>query len=813
MKREFVDISVLSLSLAGLIALWPTPSLGAPPEVSVNRKFACASQLYQTIGKWEPAQNWRTDSFTPDHLLILRASTEKADVNFAVTSSRGYTDLIRRTPLAVEAIRWREDEGCVPHLQLVTRDLHKKEAAFTDWDLAELLDHSFEKKQAGLIYVWSPHMNLSVKGYHEAEKVAQDKHIDFTPMLDPNAAMDMAKKVAHANHIPDVALRRFAADSLYHRNMIEHYPSFVVYRNGVIPGNARMGYDVPQALSNFVNSSLNSGAVTPPDGPSGLRHPASNEPPLSDDIKKICTATGPTLVKRLFVPKDEIPNYFHRVLSKAGWVAFSNGWGDEDSEHQIVLLNLANGSTKLGPGPYDLVPLVDEELVTQPHPFHFYKTSDVLKHGADTQILYDDVDMAGYYQSTGLLSTNGSVNTHRILMDDTRDSTVDGLVLRDFKIKSPTKSAKDIKTASREMYACEGKLMKLPMLSKNGTRVSGIDETGYTKVFEIGIKNDHCKELLNTEAGTGKADFSFDQKMLAFHKAFNGNNSLGWNETPQQNWHQNVFVYNIETGQVKQLTHNTTGNSTYPVFKSDGMVVYADSVPGPSGGIVHSFVVADPSKVPWSESTADLAVDKCVEPKCDQKKMKEHLLSVAVIGGLWDAVCIGAGEVNRNSALLTAMTLNGNDCKTLVQNQWKDYQAKVARETLVTVNNEIKALKGLTVDTLIAACPAVLPVPGPSPIEIGESAEETTTATQIFSNKCSLCHGTGDYKMDFTNLASLYQLKSKTTPSNTLAQEILRRIQPSTAADNRMPLGGQLDDLELKTLANALKDAQPAAAQ
>ena len=112
----------------------------------------------------------------------------------------------------------------------------------------EFSDQDFEREVAGLaegmagavVYVWSPHMPLSVDGYSEIDQAARGMGLAFIPVLFPGSDRDFAMREAQRVGIPDSALREMTAAALLGQDALVHAPTVVVYdvagRAAKLPG-------------------------------------------------------------------------------------------------------------------------------------------------------------------------------------------------------------------------------------------------------------------------------------------------------------------------------------------------------------------------------------------------------------------------------------------------------------------------------------------------------------------------------------------------------------------------------------------------
>jgi hypothetical protein len=113
--------------------------------------------------------------------------------------------------------------------------------SFTDQRLEKVLGRS----KAGIIYFWSPHMPLSVKGYKEAAQVARELEISFLPLLDPFASIITKKKTY-----------KIESKTLIDLGVLDHFPGVLVYSKGKITSPLLQGYEQIESLKTFVKEYL-----------------------------------------------------------------------------------------------------------------------------------------------------------------------------------------------------------------------------------------------------------------------------------------------------------------------------------------------------------------------------------------------------------------------------------------------------------------------------------------------------------------------------------------------------------------------------
>lgn len=146
----------------------------------------------------------------------------------------------------VTDVTWSTD--CVPST-VDTPRLGSAMGRFTDADLRGLVAHH----PRGLLYVWSPHMPLSVDGVRVARIVAERRGLPLTILLDPAANTGLARSViARHGWPPDSAI---VADSteLRFRDVLVHAPTIQGYASGRLVGSAFPGYHTVDEYSAYLD--------------------------------------------------------------------------------------------------------------------------------------------------------------------------------------------------------------------------------------------------------------------------------------------------------------------------------------------------------------------------------------------------------------------------------------------------------------------------------------------------------------------------------------------------------------------------------
>ena len=100
--------------------------------------------------------------------------------------------------------------------------------AFTDEHLKELL----AEDDRLVVFLWSPHLPLSVEGYHEIVHAASSLDIPVVAVVDGTADIEFVRRVADEQGIPEGARRPMRSVELLFRDIAVHTPSVLVFSKG-----------------------------------------------------------------------------------------------------------------------------------------------------------------------------------------------------------------------------------------------------------------------------------------------------------------------------------------------------------------------------------------------------------------------------------------------------------------------------------------------------------------------------------------------------------------------------------------------------
>ncbi len=130
------------------------------------------------------------------------------------------------------------------HLKVNYRILPK--ISFTEFDLDLKLKRSQQDKSKGFIYLWSPHMPLSISGISEAKLTAKEMNLDLTIVSDENASASSLKILLKNKqiHEGDVLPLLYESLSRLHKDQLTyvHFPTLFLYDSGQLVSTGLPGF-------------------------------------------------------------------------------------------------------------------------------------------------------------------------------------------------------------------------------------------------------------------------------------------------------------------------------------------------------------------------------------------------------------------------------------------------------------------------------------------------------------------------------------------------------------------------------------------
>lgn len=235
-----------SLAAAAILAL---AGGGVSGQQAAATAVSCAAEVEAARRRWHVVEPpLLQPPLTPgDSLRHWPTTTLGAWV--VDDTSAGHATLTRVDPATLTRMSWTAD--CT-----VTTTSRPRPAApppaFADADLARLLATG----GSGVLYLWSPHMPLSVDGYATLVAATRARGLALEPLLDPAADRAFASREATARRLPAAALRVADAVELQFRELALHAPSAAVFAGGRLIGSVLRGYRTAEEYTAYFDREL-----------------------------------------------------------------------------------------------------------------------------------------------------------------------------------------------------------------------------------------------------------------------------------------------------------------------------------------------------------------------------------------------------------------------------------------------------------------------------------------------------------------------------------------------------------------------------
>jgi len=399
------------------------------------------------------------------------------------------------------------------------------------------LDDSYLKQliktnKAGLIYVWSPRMPLSVQGLEEARKAAADAGIAFVEARDPHAgpAAD-SQMLLNSNRLMGLGV-------------MNHFPTIAFFKEGKVLPTLVPGYESREQLTNLMSSILSDKSVEM----------------INKGAAKNVEVSQLALQEIRAYSNARVPEYFYKIRSNGQMISYS-------SEGTNYLFDLSNGSEITLPGTYDPVFNLGTDTMLFPmgngYNFHSLKKWQAGDH---SPLLFDET-LLGVYQSTGLLKTEDGKITFRVISEQMGNH-----LTRDYSYSPSEDAITPLGESAKTL--CSNFSIKLPIVSKNGLEVGGVDLVAKkTAIFKI-MADGTCEKVEELGLITGKLNFSYDSRFITYH--IYATDHAEYEHRPDSNHQANIYVFDRQTKKTYQVTTNVGLNSMYPDFTQAGELVFAD---------------------------------------------------------------------------------------------------------------------------------------------------------------------------------------------------------------------------------------------
>lgn len=232
--------------------VWGIVTCGGPLAAVAGqapRGGTCDRLVQQQLRDWGAVGPPRTQPNVAGRGLVRHWPTAQLGVWVVEADEGSATTLTRVEPQHLTRISWTD--GCTARADTRARGVAPA-PRFSDDDLVSLLRRS----SRGVLYLWSPHMPLSVDAYDALVSAARSRGLEVMALLDPAADRVFARASIEGRALPEAALRVADSIELTFRDALVHAPAIQAYANGQLQGSPFPGAHTADEYGAFLDRVL-----------------------------------------------------------------------------------------------------------------------------------------------------------------------------------------------------------------------------------------------------------------------------------------------------------------------------------------------------------------------------------------------------------------------------------------------------------------------------------------------------------------------------------------------------------------------------
>ncbi|MCC7442409.1 MAG: hypothetical protein IT285_12300 [Bdellovibrionales bacterium] len=517
----------------------------------------------------------------------------------------------------------------------------------------------------------------------------------------------------------------------------------------------------------------------------GLNPPAAADAPegVPEELQDVCRLrdTRPLILSNVSAQ----PSYFAKIHPE-GSHAFYIGSGN-----RMLTLESNDMLTRDRPivGSIDPVPSPDGRILAVPG-LEIYWLPEVMEKGEGAELLLEDADHSGVYQSVALLRSGrrggaADLRVYRVITDSSGE-----VLYRDYEVNfSGARPTARILGNAGPGHLCPGKDYKTIMISKTGRLLGAYDPTsGTSKVIDVAVPG-RCREVLDLGYPTGKIEFRHDDGAIAFHVDYYDTQAGGYFSGVSSTLTKDVYVvelqklegaapgaWRLHPSKVRRIFASSVKGSGgyYPSWTRDGRLVYVRDDHNH-----YAFEVVRPEDAPSyrfllpPHGGTDHQPEEL--PKDWPKDWNEQLHRSAALGGLWSQLCSPYdAEQSAVGAMTAFLSLEAEVCRKLARSHWTpDSRLKLSEQPRYRRDPRFDPaiLARLEPEELESACREDGPPPTHETKVYGQRISQNLDGPGVIHHYCVGCHVTGGNldigggslmrnPVDFSNLTQAQVMES-----------------------------------------------------
>ena len=224
-------------TIVALVAAIAMAAWGSPPATTAVAMTPdpCRPEVERQLGAWQVVGPPRRQPPVQGGAAVTHWPTDTVGVWVVETRGEEATSLVRVTPQRTTEVMWSSTciASTVEHARAAAA-----EPRFTDDELRRVM----AEHERGVIYLWSPHMPLSIDGLDSVWRAASSRGLTVTVVLNPDASRTLAAAIAAERGWPLSTLQASDSVELTFRALLIHAPAVQAHVDGRLVGSPFPGY-------------------------------------------------------------------------------------------------------------------------------------------------------------------------------------------------------------------------------------------------------------------------------------------------------------------------------------------------------------------------------------------------------------------------------------------------------------------------------------------------------------------------------------------------------------------------------------------
>lgn len=217
----------------------------------------CAKQASQVLTKWQAQDQWtHTVGHRPGE-QVFRTPTASIGKWVEVSIRGNDLDLRLFNEKAVLTTQFdrhcKSTAGLLAHkLKPSLADKQRQYKVMHDKEVADLL----EQKKSGVIFLWTPHKQISVEGLKQILQAGKETKTPIYPVVDPDSDPKAVDRVVKELKLAKKDIYFLDSFDLQYRGFRLHHPSLIVFNEGKFTSQVRRGYEDAYVYKDYLKGHM-----------------------------------------------------------------------------------------------------------------------------------------------------------------------------------------------------------------------------------------------------------------------------------------------------------------------------------------------------------------------------------------------------------------------------------------------------------------------------------------------------------------------------------------------------------------------------